>query len=329
MAKGYSQKFGIDFEETFAPVVRLSSIRTLLAFAINNNMTVHQMDVVTAFLNGELQEEIYMQQPPGYEVPGKERMVCKLKKSLYGLKQSPSCWNKSFQDFMLNLDLKQSTADPCVFIQDESNFMTIVAVYVDDLIVMSTSLEKLDVVRKALSDRFKMKDMGSLSGCQCCSKFRWYLATPKTVYSLHVTEVSFKPMSTPADPNVKLMKDDGVSKQLEDKAQYQSMVGSLLYAAMATRPDIAHAVGAVSKFCAQPTEAHLTAAKRVLRYLSGTRYLALRYQKSEEPPTGYSDADWAGDHDDRHSTSGNLFIFGGGAICWSSKKKSSCCSLYL
>ena len=325
VAKGYSQKFGIDFEETFAPVVRFSSIRTLLAFAINNNMTVHQMDVVTAFLNGELQEEIYMQQPPGYEVPGKERMVCKLKKSLYGLKQSPSCWNKSFQDFMLNLDLKQSTADPCVFIQDESNFMTIVAVYVDDLIVMSTSLEKLDVVKKALSDSFKMKDMGSLHYCLGVSVVQnsdgIWLHQKQYILSMlrkfHLMDD--KPMSTSADPNVKLMKDDGVSKQLEDKAQYQSMVGSLLYAAMATRPDIAHAVGAVSKCCAQPTEAHLTAAKRVLRYLSGTRYLALRYQKSEEPPTGY---DWAGDHDDRHSTSGNLFIFGGGAICWSSKKQA-------
>ena len=121
------------------------------------------------------------------------------------------------------------------------------------------------------------------------------------------------------------MKDDGVSRQLKDKAQYQSMVGSLLYAVMATRPDIAQAVGAASKFCAQPTEA---AVKRVLHYLSGTRDLALRYQNSEEPPTGYSDADWAVDHDDRHSTAGNLFIFGGGAISWSSKKTSRCCFVY-
>ncbi len=131
-----------------------------------------------------------------------------------------------------------------------------------------------------------------------------------------------KSVSTPADQNVKLVKDDGVSKKLEDKAHYQSMVGSLLYAAMSTRPDIAHAVGAVSKFCAQPTEAHLTAVKRVLRYLSGTRDFALKYQKSKEPPIGYADADWAGDHDDRHSTSGNVFIFGGGAISWLSKKQA-------
>ena len=124
VAKGYSQKHGIDYEETFTPVVRFSSIHTLLGFAADNNMIMHQMDVATAFLNGELQEEIYMQQPPGYEFPGKEGLVCKLKRSLYGLKQAPRVWNKSFQEFMLSLGLKQSTADPCIFIQDEAKTMT-------------------------------------------------------------------------------------------------------------------------------------------------------------------------------------------------------------
>jgi len=129
-----------------------------------------------------------------------------------------------------------------------------------------------------------------------------------------------KLVPTPADPNVKLVKDDGVSKQLENNSSYQLMVGSLLYAATATQPDIAQAVGAVSKFCAQPTEAHHTAVKRVLHYLSGTRNLALQNHKSGEL-TGYSDSDWAGDCDDGHSTSGNFLIFGGAAICWTSKKQ--------
>ena len=223
VAKGYSQKYGIDFEENFAPVVRFSSIRTLLAFAVNNNMVIHQMDVVTAFLNGELQEEIYMQQPPGYEVPGKEKLVCKLKKSLYGLKQSSRCWNKSFQDFMLDLGFKQSTADPCVFIQDETNSMTIVAVYVDDLIVMSTSSEKLDAIKKALSGRFKMKDMGPLHYCLGVSIVqnadsillhqKQYILSMLRKFGL----MDAKQVSTPADSNVRLVKDDGVSKQLEDK----------------------------------------------------------------------------------------------------------------
>lgn len=126
-------------------------------------------------------------------------------------------------------------------------------------------------------------------------------------------------VSTPADLSVKLVKDDGVSKAV-DQINYQSMVGSLLYAAMATRPDIAQAVGAVSKFNAKPTEAHLTAVKRILRYLKGTTHLVLKYQKLEDGSLiGFSDADWAGDSDDRHSTSGNLFLMTGGAISWLSK----------
>jgi hypothetical protein len=237
---------------------------------------------------------------------------------------------------MLSLQLRQSTADPCVFIEDgaDSEVVTIVAVYVDDLIIMSSLSRKLDAIKKALMERFKMKDMGAIHYCLGVSVIQssdgMWLHQKQYVLSMlrkfGLTDA--KPASTPANSNVTLVKEDGNSKRLEDKALYQSMVGSLLYAAMATRPDIAQAVGAVSKFCAQPTEAHLTAVKRVLRYLSSTRDLALHYQKSEESLAGYSDADWAGDHDDRHSTSGNVFIFGGGAICWSSKKQAVVCSFY-
>ena len=162
---GYSQRYGIDFEETFAPVVRSSSIRVLLAFGLQNDMIIHQIDVITAFLNGKLQEDIYMQQPAGYEVPGKETLVCKLKKALYGLKQSPRCWNKSFQDFLLNLGFQQSTADPCVFVNPDADSMTVIAVYVDDLIVMSTTTEQLNDKKKTLPEKFKMKDMGPLHYC--------------------------------------------------------------------------------------------------------------------------------------------------------------------
>ena len=116
VAKGYAQKHGIDYDETFSPVVQFASIRALLAFAVQNNMLVHQMDVVTAFLNVELNEEIYMQQPSGYAIPGKERLVCKLNKSIYGLKQSPRCWNIAFKEYMGKIGFSQSVADPYVFI---------------------------------------------------------------------------------------------------------------------------------------------------------------------------------------------------------------------
>ena len=136
VAKGCSQKYGIDYDETYSPAVRFSSIRGLLAFAVQNSMLIHQMDVVTAFLNGKLDEEIYMAQPDGYVEAGKEHLVCKLKKSVYGLKQSPWCWNRAFSEYLESIGFEQSAADPCVYIRSTEP-ITIIAVYVDDLILIT------------------------------------------------------------------------------------------------------------------------------------------------------------------------------------------------
>ena len=277
VAKGFAQKHGIDYDETFSPVVRFSSIRALLAFAVQHNMLIHQMDVVTAFLNGNLNEEIYMHQPDGYAIPGKEHYVCKLNKSLYGLKQSPRCWN---QDYMKEIGFKQSAADPCVFIRTEDT-MTITAVYVDDLILIAENPKEMQEVKQALAERFKMKDMGKLHYSLGISivQDEGGIWLHQKQYILNMIEkfglTEAKTVSTPANPDTKLVRDDGISKEV-DPVRYQSMVGSLLYAAMATRPDIAQSVGAVSKFNSNPSEAHLTAVKRILRYLKGTVDLALR-----------------------------------------------------
>lgn len=326
VAKGYSQRQGLDFEETFSPVVRFSSIRTLLALAIQKDMIVHQMDVVTAFLNGELDEEIYMQQPDGYQVSGKENLVCRLKKSLYGLKQAPRCWNRALREFMMQAGFVQSNADPCVFIRLDEH-TTIVAVYVDDLILITDVIEVMLETKELLSERFRMKDMGQLHYClgvnivygQNCVWLHQKQYITLMLGKFGLTDANT--VSTPADCNVKLVKDDHVSKST-DQVEYQSMVGSLLYIAMGTRPDIAQAVGAVSKFCSNPTEAHKTAVKRIFRYLKKTMNLALKYCKDEKPVTGFSDADWGGDLDDRRSTTGNVFLLAGGAVSWLSKKQA-------
>ena len=253
-------KYGIDYDDTFSPVIRLSSICFLLAFAVQNDLLIHQMDVETAFLNGKLDEEIYMQQPEGYVKPGEEHLVCKLEKSLYELMQSSHCWNKALWECIEKIGFIQASADPCVFIE--------------------RMLEKYGP-----------------------------------------TEA--KPVSTPADLNVKLQKEDGF-RRLVDATSHQLMVGSLLCAAIVTRPDIAQAVGVVSKFCANPTQNHLTAAKRILRYLKATAYLGLSHKKCVNGNlTGYSEADWAGDMDDRHSTSGNVFSFACRAVSWLSKKQAT------
>eukprot|EP00731_Ephydatia_muelleri_P012155 Em0006g1049a len=303
VAKGFTQKHGIDYDETFSPVVRFTSVRTILAFAVQNGMMVHQMDVVTAFLNGTLEEEIYMEQPPGYIKKGEEHLVCKLKKSIYGLM------------------LEQ--------VRTEGTETTIIAVYVDDLIIIAKNPETMERIKGSLTERFKMKDLGKLHYCLGINieydenkRCLWMHQRPYIQSLLERYQLSeAKSSCTPADINVKLVKDDGAAK-LADSVCYQSMVGSLLYAAIATRPDIAQAVGAVSKFNSCPTETHLTGVKRILRYLKGTINLGLNFEKTADSSIiGFSDADWAGDLDNRHSTSGNLFVMSGGTISWLSKKQ--------
>lgn len=329
VAKGFSQSYGLDYDETFSPVVRFSSIRALLAFAIQKGMLIHQMDVTTAFLNGKLEEDVFMDQPEGYIIPGKEDLVCHLKRSIYGLKQSPRCWNKELVGYLMELGFIQSDGDPCVFVRTENDKLVIIAAYVDDLILATEDSTDMHDLKKALSNHFKMKDLGVLhyclgieitqeSECVKLTQKQYILKLLKKYGMLDAYTVS-----TPSDSNVNLVKDDGVSGKV-DKSLYQSMVGGLLYAAVATRPDIGQSVSTVSKFTSDPTTAHLTAVKRILRYLKGTVDLGLTYRKFDgNVLKAYSDSDWAGDRDDRHSTSGSVSVLSGGAINWLSKKQAS------
>lgn len=195
------------------------------------------MDVVTAFLNGHLEEEIYMEQPEGYIKPGQEHLVCKLKKSIYGLKQSPRCWSKAFTEFMKDIGFKQSTSDPCVFVRSRQE-LEILAVYVDDLILITESTESMDELKQALKGRYK--DMGELSYILGISVVQDRAKKCVFLHQKHYIEAILQkygmsnanPIATPADTNVTLRKDDGVSKPV-NPSTYQSMVGSLLYAAMA------------------------------------------------------------------------------------------------
>ena len=244
-------------------MVKFQSIRVLLTLAVQYDLQLNQMDVVTAFLNGNLEETIYMQQPDGYIQQGKELLVCKLNKSLYGLKQSPRCWNKVLTEFMKSLGFTQSSADPCIYVRD-SRSLTIVAAYVDDLIIATKTDEEMQDVQQQLQSRFKMKDLGKLHYCLGITinhdQTNNVIEMHQKQYILKMLEkyglLDAKSVSTPADPNVKLCKDNEVSKPV-DSVMYQSMVGSLLYVAVATRPDISQAVGTVSKFNSSPSEAHL------------------------------------------------------------------------
>lgn len=230
----------------------------------------------------------------------------------------------------MEIGFKQSMSDPCVFVRSRQE-LEILAVYVDDLILITESPESMNELKAALKERYKMKDMGELSYILGISVIQDKEKNCVILQEKHYIEAILRkygmdnanPVATPADANVKLRKSDGVSKPVHQHI-YQSMVGSLLYAAMATRPDIAQAVSAVSKFNANLDASHLTAVKRILRYLKGRVNLALKYERSDcKALIGYSDADWAGDQDDRWSTTGNIFLLSGGAVSWLSKKQAT------
>ncbi len=325
VARGFTQRHGIDFEETFAPVVRFETIRTLLAEVVQRNMFVHQMDVETAFLNGDLQEDVYLQQPEGFERGGSD-YICKLKKSLYGLKQSPRCWNLKLHDYLIKAGYVQGKADPCVYHREKKT--GIIAVYVDDLLLAADQEEKLKKMKQELATRFKMKDMGPLH-------FLLGVKISKVPNGLRLDQESYlrqlvqkfgledaKPTATPAVPNGSSEDGTTTAEMFADKTAYQRLVGSLLYAAVVTRPDVAHAVSYVCRFTSEPTQQHWVAAKRILRYLKGTITLGLVYTKQKHQELiGYVDADWGGDRVTRRSTTGYVFVMGGAAVSWLSKRQ--------
>lgn len=216
----------------------------------------------------------------------------------------------------------------CVYTRDVQGVKTIVAVYVDDLIVLSDTEQAMATLKQDLASRFKMKDLGKLHYCLGIN-IEQDGKTIKLHQKHYILQMlkrfgmeNANPVSTPADANVNLVKDDGVSKPVEAK-YYQAIVGSLLYLSVATRPDISQAVGAASKFCAAPMEPHLTAAKRILRYLKGSLDSQIAYcQTASADIVGYTDANWAGDLDNRRSTSGNVFLLADGPISWTSKRQS-------
>ncbi|CAB4028654.1 Hypothetical predicted protein, partial [Paramuricea clavata] len=331
VAQGFSQTFGDDYDETFSPVARFESVRTVIALAAQHGLKLHQMDVTTAFLNGDLKEEVYMKQPEGFIDKGKEHLVCRLRRSICGLKQSPRCWNSVLDRKLKNMGFVQTTGDPCIYVKEEGGEIFIIAVYVDDILLAGKNDQKINEVKQALAEQFQMKDMGQrhyFLGVKVIqkpdSKEIWIgqEAYTKSVLERFGMESS-KPASTPVNPGTKLKKAADDSQRV-DQVNYQCAVGHLLYLSTKTRPDIAYAVSDVARFSAHPTEEHWIAVKRIMRYLNGTRDMGLLYDGSKTTTScvGYSDADWAGDLDDRKSTSGYVFQISNAAISWRSKKQS-------
>ena len=331
VAQGCTQRYGLDYEETFSPVVRFESVRSIIALGALHRMKLHQMDVSTAFLHGELTDEVYMRQPEGFVEPNKELLVCHLNRSIYGLKQSPRCWNQALDKRLKEMGFQQTAGDPCLYVLSRpEQAVFIVAVYIDDIILGTRDESKLAAIKNELSQTFEMKDLGQLHHflgvkvIQDQSTGAIWIGQPsytdRLLQKFGMTEC--KSVKSPVNPDVKLMPIES-SDDICHQPLYQAAVGGLLYLSTKTRPDIAFAVGSVARFSAKPSKEHWTALKRILRYLKGTADLGLVYKEGTPiEVTGYSDADWAGDVQDQKSTSGYVFLLAGGAINWRSNKQT-------
>ena len=271
------------------------------------------MDVKTAFLNGDLDEEVYMEQPEGFVLPGNEHKVCKLTKSLYGLKQAPKQWHEKFDSVILEYGFKHNGADRCIYSKFTENFGVIVCLYVDDMLIIGTNIDGVNDTKAYLSSKFQMKDLGEVDkilgvkvkkhsgGFALCQSH--YIEKMLNKFS----HLKIKEANTPFDSSIKLIKNDGRAvAQLE----YASAIGSLMYATQCTRPDIAFAVSKLSRFTSNPSIDHWKAIGRVLGFLKKTKDLGLQYSKFPAILEGYTDASWISSLGDNKSTTGWVFILG-------------------
>eukprot|EP00253_Pinus_taeda_P032251 PITA_32251 len=299
VAKGYSRQEGIDFDDTFAPVAKLNTIRMLIALATKFHWELHQLDVKSAFLNGDLKEEIYLVQPEGFVKQGQEHLVCRLKKALYGLKQAPRSWYEKVDSFFLEYGFHRSLNDPNLYTRG---------------------------IKRLMAQVFEMKDLRSLHYClglEVCRDTRQTFLT-QGKYARNLLENfgmdQCRSAATPLQQNLKLSSDDGTKEV--DATKYRQLVGSLIYLTT-TKPDLAYFVSVLSQFMSKPLESHWVVEKSVLRYLCGTVSYGILYTDAYDVTLeGFSDSDWASNLDDRKSITGYAFSIGSGVIAWSSKKQS-------
>ncbi|KAK8936006.1 hypothetical protein KSP39_PZI013951 [Platanthera zijinensis] len=295
VAQGYSQIEGVDFEESFAPVARLESIRMFLAFASHKKIKLFQMDVKSAFLNGYIKEEVYVEQPPGFLNAAHPHHVYRLVKALYGLKQAPRAWYDRLTTFLLDHGFKMGSADTTLFVQAKNSDLVILQIYVDDIIFGATNERLVEEIVGLMKSEFEMSLVGELNyflGFQISQRQDGiFINQSKYIKDMLVRFgfESLKQVKTPMSASLKLGKDEsGISV---DQTMFRGMIGSLLYLS-ASRPDITFAVGMCARYQADPRESHFKAVKHIFRYLLGTQHLGLWYPHSDDFTLhGYSDSD--------------------------------------
>jgi hypothetical protein len=325
VAKGFMQREGVDFDEVFAPTSKLTTFRMLLSLVASRNLELHQLDIKTAFLNGDIDTEVYLQQPPGFEQPDRS-LACLLNKTLYGLRQAPRAWYQRLKQELESMGATATDADPGLYIIHRKDSTIYLLVWVDDILIAAPDTASIDWVKQRLNSAFDSRDLGEAKLFVGISIDRDRTAGTIKISQRRLVDdllskfsmQDSKPRTTPLASSVELTKDEN---NLLDKGQYPyaELIGSLIYLAVCTRPDISQAVSALSRYMSKPAAAHWTAAKGVLRYLAGTADLGITFRAGDDQLHGYSDSDHGGDKDTRRSTTGYAFLLNSGAISWSSK----------
>jgi hypothetical protein len=335
-ALGNLQREGFDYEETFSPVVRYSTLRTLLAVSSARKYIVHHMDVDTAFLYGRMPRgsPIYTTIPDGYAIPseleGKGNLVARVDKAIYGLKQSPRLWNQTIDSTMKKFAFNRSASDSCLYSRQQDGDDLYVTIFVDDLVIAGSSLAAVENFKNELKSEYNMKDLGAISFCLGMEISQDADGAYSLSQSKYIGDVlrrfgmaNCNPSPIPMESGCKLSKSMSPSTPTEEEAAskfpYREIVGSLMYLMVSTRPDIGYAVGQLAKFMNCHGPQHHAAATYLLRYIKGTQYIGIKYGSTELNLVGYSDSDWASDVDSRRSTTGYIFMLAGGPISWKSK----------
>ncbi|KAJ9551775.1 hypothetical protein OSB04_015820 [Centaurea solstitialis] len=337
VAKGFTQTHGIDYDETFSPVAMLKSIRILMAISAYFNYEIWQMDVKTAFLNGKLTEDVYMEQPEGFEDPKNPNKMCKLLKSIYGLKQASRSWNLHFDERIKEFGFTKSEFEPCVYTKFSGSIVTFLVLYVDDILLIGNDVPTLQSVESWLSKCFQMKDLGEAAYILGIKIYRnrskrliglsqsTYIDKILKKFRMDESKKGFIPMQH----GIVLSKTQcPVSSQDQDKMKsvpYASAIGSIMYAMLCTRPDVAYSVSVTSRYQQNPGEPHWVAVKNILKYLRRTKEMFLVFGGTEDEisVTGYSDASFQTDRDDFRSQSVYVFTLNAGAISWKSSKQDT------
>ena len=331
VAQGFSQWEGVDFSETFAPVVKSALLHVFLTICAQKGWNVHQMDIKSAYLNAPITEDIYTSQPKGFEEVGRENLVAKLNKGLYGLKQAGREWYAMLRDFLISIGFRRTHADHSVFVFEWGSSIVIIPVYVNDELLARNDDRTLDSIQAQIGARFKASNLGTASwilgirvrhnltkGTLFIDQLQ-YIKTILECFNMTGCNTVLIPLEAksyfmPATPE---------DHKLVKSFPYLEAIGSLMYAAMGTRPDISAAVRSLSPFASNFGAVHIAAVKHIFKYLARCPNQGILYSHDGSTLVGWTDADWANDRTNRKLISGHIFMLAGGAISWMSKQQVS------